>query len=306
MKHIPLTIQAHAKINLDLRILENRTDGFHELRTVFQSLDLHDTITFVEREGPFELSCREPGVPLDSGNLVWRAAVALWKARGHEDEPRDLSVKLVKRIPVRAGLGGGSADAVATLTALSHIWSISLSQSKLYEVAAGLGADVPFFLWGGTALGLGRGDTIYKLVDLEEYWVVIILPRKGVSTSQAYVWHDEERQILSGSNPVLQGVSGPWSTGSVRLINDLEGPVVRHVQEIGDAKAALLAAGAVGSVMSGSGSAVFGLFEVHHAAKGALLSLTGLGWRSILTRTIPREEYERCSRLPAQGSGKGY
>src|SRR5262249_27861878 len=156
---------------LDLRVLGIRPDGFHELRTVFQSVDLHDTLVSSDRPGPFRLRCRTAGVPVDEGNLVWRAAGALWTALGRSGPPIDTTVTLEKTIPMQAGLGGGSADAAAALAGLGRLWG-GVPMTLLREVAAGLGADVPFFLSGGTALGLGRGEEIYPLVDLPRHWVV--------------------------------------------------------------------------------------------------------------------------------------
>ena len=115
-----VTVRAHAKINLDLRVLGTRPDGFHELRTVFQALELHDTIECVPREGPFAIECETAGVPLDRSNLVWRAAEALWRSLRREGSVSDVLVRLHKRIPLQGGLGGGSADAAATLLALAH------------------------------------------------------------------------------------------------------------------------------------------------------------------------------------------
>ncbi len=144
--------RAHAKVNLDLRVLGTRQDGYHELRTVFQTIELHDTITSSAKTGPFTLKCKAPGVPLDDTNLVWRAASALWKALGRAGDPRDTVVTIDKVIPIEAGLGGGSADAAAALQVLARLWG-GTPLSLLREVAAGIGADVPFFLSGGTALG---------------------------------------------------------------------------------------------------------------------------------------------------------
>ena len=295
-----VTVRAHAKVNLGLRVLGTRPDGFHDLRTVFQSLELHDTLTFVARKGPFALRCRQPGVPLDCTNLVWRAAGALWRTQGRDAEPRDVSVTIGKHIPICAGLGGGSANAAATLAALMRLWRVSLAPWQLHDVAASLGADVPFFLWGGTVLGLDRGDTIYQLVDLPAYWVVIVMPHAGVSTADAYAWYDEARQGRYGMRRGRQGTPGPWPAQVAQMTNDLEGPAVRRVPEIGSAKAALLAAGALGSAMSGSGSAVFGLFRSRRDARVALPALARSGWRSIVTRTIQRGEYARRSRVTAR------
>ena len=290
-----LTVRAHAKVNLDLRVLETRRDGFHDLRTVFQSLELHDTITVTARRGPFALRCRQPDVPRDDTNLAWRAARALWGTLGRDGEPRDVSVTIVKQIPVCAGLGGGSTDAAATLRALARLWHVS-ALPRLHELAASLGADVPFFLWGGTALGLGRGDVIYPLVDLPQYWVVLVLPQAGVKTVEAYAWYDEDREG-SGMRRRRQASPVVWPVQVADMVNDLEGPVVRRIPEIGGAQSALLAAGAVGSAVSGSGSAVFGLFLRRSDAQAARRALARSGWRAILTRTSPRGEYARRSRV---------
>ena len=189
-----LVLPAFAKINLDLRVLGVRPDGYHDLRTVFQSLALHDVLTFTRRTGPFTIECDDPTLPVDRRNLVWKAASLLWRTVGRRrgETPRDVVVGLRKRIPQAAGLGGGSADAAMTLLALSRLWDLDVDLPTLSRLAARLGADVPFFLVGGTALGLGRGDDIYPLADLPRTHVVIVRPRFGVSTTDAYGWYDAE------------------------------------------------------------------------------------------------------------------
>jgi 4-diphosphocytidyl-2-C-methyl-D-erythritol kinase len=180
-----ITARAHAKVNLDLRVLGVRADGYHELRTVFQSLALHDRLTCVAKPGPFTVKCRTPGVPLDPTNLVWKAASALWTTLGRGGDVCDTVIQIDKQIPLEAGLGGGSADAAAALMALARLWG-GAPLTLLREIGAKIGADVPFFLSGGTALGLGRGEEIYPLVDLPPHFVVIVRPPFGVSTSEAY------------------------------------------------------------------------------------------------------------------------
>ncbi len=218
-------IRAHAKINLDLRVLGMRPDGFHELRTVFQAISLHDTITCIPREGPFALECGSAALPLDRSNLIWRAAEALWRALRRTGPLRDVAIRLDKRIPLQAGLGGGSADAAATLMALARAWRVPVRSTQLTDVAATLGADVPFFLAGGTALGLGRGDEIYPLADLPRHWIVLLVPGFGVSSGDAYRWYDEERVPDRGHGPrEPQYVPGPWPSRAAQMINDLEAP----------------------------------------------------------------------------------
>ena len=195
----PVSVRAYAKINLDLRVLGTRLDGFHELRTVFQSISLHDTVACIPREGPFAIECSAAGVPLDRSNLIWRAAEALWRALRRSGPIYGVGVRLDKRIPLQAGLGGGSADAAAALIGLARTWGVPLRPAQLTDVAATLGADVPFFLAGGTALGLGRGDDVYPLADLPRHWIVLLVPGFGVSTSEAYGWYDAERDLARGS-----------------------------------------------------------------------------------------------------------
>jgi 4-diphosphocytidyl-2-C-methyl-D-erythritol kinase len=288
--------RAHAKVNLDLRVLGTRPDGYHELRTVFQTLDLHDTVTAVERPGPFAVACRMPGVPLDRENLVWRAAAMLWTALGRGGEPLDTTVSLEKRIPVQAGLGGGSADAAAALQALGALWG-GATAPMLRDVSAGVGSDVPFFLSGGTALGLGRGEEIYPLVDLPRHWVVIVRPLFGVSTAEAYGWYAEDRAAgVREPRPELQILPVPWPTRAAQMVNDLEPPVVRRHPEIATIKASLREAGAVAAAMSGSGSAVFGLFRARPAALRAVSQLSSSGATVLLTRTLSRVEHEERAR----------
>lgn len=296
---LTLTVRAHAKVNLDLRVLGTRPDGFHELRTVFQTIELHDTLTCAARPGPFVLKCRTPGVPLDGSNLVWRAAASLWRALGRSGEPSDTAITIEKAIPMQAGLGGGSADAAAALFALARLWG-GAPISLLREVGTGIGADVAFFLSGGTALGLGLGEEIYPLVDLPLHWVLIVQPPFGVSTAEAYGWYDEDRAAGLRETRELQMLPVPWPTRAAQMINDLEPPVVRRHPEITGIKAALRERGAVAAAMSGSGSAVFGLFRSRPAAAKAVRPLSRGGCRVYLTRTLTRAEYERRSRPVAK------
>ena len=294
---VPVAVRGFAKINLDLRVLGIRADGFHELRTVFQSISLHDTIVCVPREGPFAIECAAAGVPLNESNLIWRAAEALWRSLRRSGSVRDIVVRLDKQIPLQAGLGGGSADAAATLIALARAWRIPVRPAQLTDVAATLGADVPFFLAGGTALGLGRGDEIYPLADLPRHWVVLLVPGFGVSSREAYGWYDAERDLGRGAlGREAQHVPGPWPSRAAQMINDLEAAIARHHPEIDQMKATLRRAGAAAAAMSGSGSAVFGLFQSRREALRAVDGLSGSGWQVLLTESLGRGEYAQRSR----------
>ena len=303
-KRLKLSVRAHAKVNLDLRVLGVRADEYHELRTVFQSIELHDTLVCTEQPGPFTLKCRNAGVPLDASNLIWKSAAALWTALGRAGEIRDAVVHIDKKIPVEAGLGGGSADAAAALVALGRLWG-GAPITLLREVGATIGSDVPFFLTGGTALGLGRGEEIYPLVDLPPHFVVIVRPPFGVSTAEAYAWYDEDRAAGVRENRELQQLPVPWPSRAAQMINDLEPPVMRRHQEIGGLKTALKEAGATAAAMSGSGSAVFGLFRSRAQAQKALKPLSRNGAKALVTRTLTRSEHERRSRAVVQRPRSG-
>ena len=299
-------MRAHAKVNLDLRVLGVRADGYHELRTVFQSIALHDALVCSRKAGPFVLQCRTPGLPLDATNTIWRAAAALWTALGREGDVRDTVVRIEKHVPIEAGLGGGSADAAAALLALARLWTGGRTPDPampalLREVAAGIGADVPFCLFGGTALGLGRGEEIYPLVDLPRHFLVIALPPFGVSTREAYAWYDDDRAAgLRDDVREQQLLPVPWPSRAAQMINDLEPPVVRRHPEIHTVKMHLKEAGAIAAAMTGSGSAVFGLFRTRPMAERAAKSLTRGGMRALVTHTLTRAAFERSSRPVAR------
>jgi 4-diphosphocytidyl-2-C-methyl-D-erythritol kinase len=295
-----LALPACAKVNLDLRVLGMRPDGYHDLRTVFQSLALHDTVTLETRPGPLTLTCTDADVPTDHRNLAWKAASLLWRvAMGKRGEPRDLRIHLAKRVPSQAGLGGGSADAAVTLMGLSRLWALDLNVAALSRLGARLGADVPFFLVGGTALGLGRGDDIYPLVDLPRSWVVVVRPRFGVSTVEAYGWFDEDTRPLRP--PAGHRAPAHWPAWAHGLRNDLEPPVARRHPTIDRIRRALQTRGAAVAAMSGSGSAVFGVFTAVAPARQAALELSGQGWATLCTRTLSRSEYARQLRLVLAG-----
>lgn len=280
-------VRAHAKINLDLRILGRRRDGFHELRTVFQSIDLHDTLTVLARPGPFALRCRDRAVPTDATNLIWRAAAAAAAVTGR-GPLRELAVTLDKRIPMDAGLGGGSADAAAMLRALGRFWP-DLTPEAQRDLAVDLGADVAFFLLGGTALGLGRGEQLFPLVDLPMHWIVLLVPAFGVPTADAYAWHDRtaRRPAARVSGEPIGSAAGLLGA-VVEGVNDLEPVVAAKHPEIARMHRALGRAGALRAAMSGSGSCVFGLFSRRREAVAAAASLGRRSRRAIVTRTLDR------------------
>ena len=287
-------LRAHAKINLDIQVGARRADGLHELRTIMQSVDLHDTLTLRTTEGYCRIRCSATGVPQDENNLVWRAVRALWIALGRSGEPRGVTVTIVKRIPVAAGLGGGTSDAVAVLRGMCRLWGVAADSPFLTNIAAELGADGPFFLVGGTALGIGRGEDVYPLVELPRYWVVIAAPPRGVLTAAAYRWLALDRSVSfhRGQSRERQKRRPPPLIGASidldALKNDLEQPVSRRRPEIRDAVQLLADAGAQVAAMTGSGSAVFALFSRRAPAAEAARRVRSTGWAVTVSQTIDR------------------
>lgn len=281
-----LRLRAHAKINLDLRILGVRPDGYHELRTIFQTIALHDVVTIESRHGPFRLDGDAALMPLDETNLAWRAADALWRAAGRRGAPSGARVAIDKRIPSQAGLGGGSSDAAATLVGLNRVWRLGLSRAELMAIGATLGADVPFFLVGGTALGLGRGDEIYPLVDLPSRPLVVAWARDGVSSAEAYGWYKSTARRPPASNSCRMTALAEGDLSGLR--NDLERPVEAQRPLIRRLRRQLEATNALVSRMSGSGSAVFALFAKVADARRAAAILSAPGRQVLVTRTLGR------------------
>ena len=292
-----IACRAFAKINLDLRVLGVRQDGYHELRTTFQSIALADDLTFTASPGPFRILCDDPACPADAGNLVWRAADLVWKAGRRRGAPHGVVVTIAKRIPMQAGLGGGSSDGAAAIRALASIWRVRLSRARRQRLAAAMGADVPYFLEGGTALGRDRGDRLSRLVDRPRAWVVLTVPRFGVSTREAFSWWDQQVGQVGRVGRVGQG----RRVGRARhdFSNDLQPVVARRHPIVGTLVADLERSGAFQASLSGSGSAVFGLFARRSQAEGAARALRRRAPRRLVlvTRTLTRRE---CAALAAK------
>ncbi len=257
----PVTRAAHAKLNVFLRVLGRRDDGFHDIESVILPLDLHDLVTVEAIEGDLEVVVTGPRAEeLDGAggeSLVARAATA-WAGAVGRDGPA-ARITLDKRIPVAAGLGGGSSDAAATLQALDACFGSRLSEEALREAAAGLGSDVPALLSDEPSYVLGRGDRPTSVHAVTTQWVVV--PHGfSVSVADAYAWWDETG--TTGHDP--GALVAAFEAGNNDLLgpaayNDLQGPVVARHPEIGETIAALEEAGALGALMSGSGPTVVAL-----------------------------------------------
>jgi 4-diphosphocytidyl-2-C-methyl-D-erythritol kinase len=288
------TLPAFAKINWVLRVLGRRADGYHELRTIFQTVTLHDRLTFAQRrDDHLDLSCDAPGIPVDEKNLVHRAAMTLRQRHGIK---RGASIHLEKRIPAEGGLGGGSSDAAVALLGLSHLWQIETDKRELSEIGASLGADVPFFLTGGTALGVGLGVEVSPLQEVTARHLLIVTPEAKVSTAEAYKALNQPALTKADSDIILSiSCADAQFPGSLHdaLHNDFERVIFRLEPEIERAKNALIRAGARGALLAGSGSSVFGIFDNGEARARARLALQdeAVGWRVFSCATLAREQY---------------
>ncbi|MCG6964649.1 MAG: 4-(cytidine 5'-diphospho)-2-C-methyl-D-erythritol kinase [Acidobacteria bacterium] len=282
-----LRVRVPAKINLHLEVLGRRADGFHELRTLFQSVDLYDEVVAeAAPDGVLELEV-EPSGAVDAGadNLVLRAARSLWEAVGARPGAR---LRLCKGIPVGGGLGGGSADAAASLVLLDRLWRLGLGRARIRQIAAGLGSDVPFFLHGGLALGVGRGEEVYELPDVRELGLLMALPGTVVPTAEVYRALDAQLTWKTFDSNVYAFTAGwmedlPWS----RLRNDLQPVVLDGWPAVAEAMAAMSRCGGLHAAVTGSGSAVFALFADPEAAREAAAAARG-PWRLHVGKTLSR------------------
>jgi 4-diphosphocytidyl-2-C-methyl-D-erythritol kinase len=287
-------LPAYAKVNLDLRVIGKRPDGYHELRTIFQTISLHDTLEMTlepDASGRFHahMTCDDPALPLGPENLVVRAIQSFHRAFNLQG---NLSVHLHKKIPVARGLGGGSSDAAATLIGLIRLTRTRPPLAKLIEIAASLGADVPFFLFGGRALAVNRGDEIYPLPDLPHRHIVVVSPGNiGVSTKDAYQWVSEQLTKRLEPPNIVEFCALCWSRQEQPLWNDFEGPVFSRYPRLGEIRAELLKRGAADAALAGSGSAVFGVFRNPARARRSARSFPEDSVFAV--KTISRDDYGR-------------
>ena len=300
MSQSQLTIPAFAKINWSLRVGGKRADGYHEIDTVLQTISLHDSLTFsTANDDEIGFGCDDHSIPSDETNLVWRAAAAL---RERYSIKRGVKVRLEKRIPSEAGLGGGSSDAAATLIALAQLWKIETSANDLGRIAESLGSDVTFFLFGGRARATGRGELIEPLDDAPEQHLLIIKPNVSVSTAKAYDVLNSPALTSSDAKPILlrsQASDDSASFDLNALHNDFERTVFQFEPEIERAKNALMKSGAKAAMLGGSGSAVFGIFENQDAQERAIQAIElETGWRAFPCKTVGRSYYRRAMGPP--------
>lgn len=254
-----MILRSHAKINLCIHLLGKRSDGYHEIVTLMETVDLADEVQVTAQETGITVTCTDPNVPTDSRNLVNKAVELVRQRYGLGDQ--GVRIDIVKRIPVAAGLAGGSGNAAMTLHGLNKIWSLGLQKENLIDLAAHLGSDVPFCLYGGTAVASGRGEKVAWLKETGSRHYLLVCPPLAVSSEWAYgrwklgLTKDVQRINLISS--VMQ--AGSAEKLAACLHNDLEPGVRSAFPEIGRARGLLKDAGLEGILMSGSGPVVFGL-----------------------------------------------
>ncbi len=289
-----IAVRSYAKVNLGLEVLGLREDGYHELRTLFQTIDLYDDLVLRRSEALITVSCDHPLVPTDATNLAARAADEL---RRYAGVSAGVAIAIRKRIPVGGGLGGGSSNAAAVLLGLDRLWRLGLGPEGLHLLARRLGADVPFFLLGGTALGLARGDEVYPLRQQIRAHLVLVDPGMPVSTARVFSRLDASLTPRENSNSIFYFVSRELEgRPAFRLLtNELEAAALEEVpglrEQAGRIRATLLGAGACVSTLSGSGASYYGLFDETGPAQRACETLASQGFRVRITRTLTLDEY---------------
>lgn len=277
-----LELSACAKVNLALEVLSRRPDGYHEIATVMQTVDLADRLALEEADD-LTVSTSVPGVPTDERNLAYRAAVIL---RDAAKMCGGVRISLDKRIPVAAGLGGGSTDAAAVLTGLNQLWGLRWPVARLQELAVELGMDVPFFLRGGAALGTGRGERLDPL-EGGALALVLVNPRFPLSTAEVY---GRVTPAMYSSGEQARRMAGALASRrparvAASLYNGLEGAARAAHPQIGQMQAALVAAGALGAAMSGSGPTVFGVARSWEQARQIQARVGRGSWECWAVRT---------------------
>jgi 4-diphosphocytidyl-2-C-methyl-D-erythritol kinase len=285
----PLRIRSFAKINIALAVLGRRPDGYHNIHTVFQTVDLCDELE-IAAAGRLDLRCGDLAGVAREENLVWKAANML---RGAAGVRRGAAITLKKKIPTGAGLGGGSGNAAATLLALCRLWELEPSPARLLPLAAELGSDVPFFLQGGTAMGSGRGEIIEPLPDIPSQNLVILFPGVHVPTADAYrslnlalTSRTEDNRIQRFCGQMTKDRRHPAG-----IFNDFEASILPAYPSIRAARDYLGQQGATEALLSGSGSAVFGFFPSEESAFAVARAVRREDWQAFPAKTLSRTEY---------------
>lgn len=281
----PVVMTANAKINLSLDVLRKREDGYHELRMIMQSVELHDTVILESGGTDIQIECNSRWVPKNADNIACRAAAIFMEKCGII---RGLKIKIVKRIPVAAGMAGGSADAAAVLKGLNRMFSVGLDTHELMDLGKQIGADVPYCITGGTMLAEGIGELLTPLKRFSGINLVILKPQIGVSTAWAFKNLDLGKPMDKPDTELLINAveNGDVIGVASNMRNVLESVTIPRFGVVNDAKEKLVELGALGSMMSGSGPSVFGIFEDKDRAYAAhKAAIRDKRWNCILTST---------------------
>lgn len=285
-----IALEANAKINLTLDILGTRPDGYHEVAMVMQEVSLHDTLTLEKTPGQIELYIEGSNLPADESNLCWKAARLVQETC---QLTGGVEMHLTKRIPLAAGLAGGSADAAAVLKGMNQLYELGLTEEQLCGLGAKLGSDIPFCIMGGTMLATGRGELLERLPSFPETYVVLAKPAIGVSTAWAYKTYDAG---YAGPHPdneaMLEEIrAGNREKAASLLCNVLESVTIGKHAVIDDYKQLMLQQGAMASMMSGSGPTVFGLTTSKEIADrvAAALQQSDAAAAVFVARTVAKE-----------------
>lgn len=291
-----LSLRSFAKINLHLQVVGRRSDGFHDLCTVFQTISLHDTLTISPSESDeIVMTCGDSRIPVGEKNLVVRAAMAL-----HEGcKVRcGVNIHLEKIIPAPGGLGGGSSNAAIALLGLNKFWNLGLCVEDLHPIASRLGSDVPFFLFGGTALGMGRGEVVEAIPDFTAKSMLVVTPNVAVATRDAFkrlnaavLTNQESKRKLQICRFDLESADFNYTA----FKNDFETTVFAAYPEVDRVKNTLLDLGARQALLSGSGGSVFAVFEKEETRQATMKALDNeVNWRKFAVATISRDEYREA------------
>ncbi len=254
-----LIMDSYAKVNLALNILDKRPDGYHNIQTIFQEIDLRDGLYIRQQEGGFHFTCDYRLLPVGEGNTIYEA----WRLmKDLYDGETGVRVHLEKNIPIAAGLAGGSSNAATMIRGLNELWSLGLTKSEMIEIGAQIGADVPFFFYGKTAFGSGKGDELMRLNDFSGRSLLAVNTGYGISTKYVYENLEDAPQIEVDFNALINGImEGDDEAVYLHMANRLEGVTIRFNPDIGKIKENMSRLGARVSLMCGSGPTVFGFFD---------------------------------------------
>lgn len=280
-----ISLEAHAKINLSLDVLNKREDGYHDLRMIMQTIQLYDTISIQEIRSGVEIDCVASYVPNNNTNIACKAAEAMISKYNLD---AGVKIKIDKRIPVAAGLAGGSTDAAAVIKGINSLFKLGIGQDELMEIGRTIGADVPYCILGGTALAEGIGEKLTSLPLLKDVQIVVIKPKVGVST--AWVYKNLNLNKIN-DRPDTEALISAIKSNDIKFIagnmkNVLESVTVVKQPVIKRIKKTLMEKGALGSMMSGSGPSVFGIFDDKEKAKNAYNEMNKGMNECILTYTV--------------------